>query len=152
MDAADVPGPHCWRCWVANEQTNGGRRVGDSPKSPSWSLEESFFFLPPWENINCCFINSCHFLTYKDSQSFPFVYFDDLWNKLQPRVKKNFHVHFSERGLCCHNVLSAADSEAGCSPGPGLQALFPKPLTGQLQVMWVTGLKAKQFSAGQTLL
>lgn len=61
--------------WLMNKQT-GGR--GKHPNLHSWGLRGIIFFLPPCENINSCFINSCHFLTYKDSLFFPFVYFDDL--------------------------------------------------------------------------
>lgn len=111
-DTADVPGLRCWRCRMAKEQTNWGRGRTAQISIPG-GLEESFSFLPPCENINSCFINSCHFLTYKESQSFPFVYFDDLWNKLQTtelkKKKKHknplfFHFHFSEGGISVSTV------------------------------------------------
>lgn len=157
MGATDVPGPRRWRCCMANEQTNWGRGEGEPPKSPFLGLKGVIFFFPPWENINCCFINSCHFLTYKDSQSFPFVYFDDLWNKLQPKVsKKNFHVRFSERGLCYHNVLSAGGLlRLAPAQAQVCRAFFPAPPWAAWAVC-LTSLKAMcwkpKFSVGQTLL
>lgn len=129
--------------WQTNKQTGGG---GTTQISIPGGLEESFF-LPPCANINSGFINSCHFLTYKDSQSFPFVYFDDLWNKLQPKESKKFFSIFilqKERSLLTQCARSQRTPEAGSSLGPGLWGPFaPDPLTGHLGGRCINSLKAR---------
>lgn len=128
--------------WLTDRQTGEGGR-GNHPNLYSQGLRGIIFFLPSCENINYCFINSCQFLTYKDSQSFPLftlMTFEISCNLKSQKI--SFHIHFSEGGLYYCSMLSASGLPRLAQRRPRFSGLFPKPPGRAARSKYVTSPKA----------